>query len=113
MAVNVICDNPQQLLGEIKSAVTSGRVKTWQLDKDGDFTHSPPQWLYKAWLHPNVEADRLTFNILGATTERTSKQVYAVYHGRFIEMLLTHFDEKFESASATALATTEDVVTGE
>jgi hypothetical protein len=36
--------------------------------------------------------------------------VYAVYHGRFIEMLLAHFDEQMSGAAATAMPTTADVV---
>jgi predicted nucleic acid-binding protein len=35
---------------------------------------------------------------------------YAVYHGRFIEMLLTHFDLKFTQARASALPETGDIV---
>jgi hypothetical protein len=31
-----------------------------------------------------------------------TKVIYGVYHGRFIEMLLTHFDDSFTSATATA-----------
>jgi hypothetical protein len=31
-----------------------------------------------------------------------TKTIYGVYHGRFIEMLLTHFDNEFSAASATA-----------
>jgi len=35
-------------------------------------------------------------------------EAYAVYHGRFIEMLLAHFDEGFSEAFATAQATGDD-----
>lgn len=31
-----------------------------------------------------------------------TKPIYGVYHGRFIEMLLTHFDDSFASVAATA-----------
>lgn len=31
------------------------------------------------------------------------KEIYGIYHGRFIEMLLSHFDDSFSNASATAL----------
>ena len=39
-----------------------------------------------------------------------SKEAYAVYHGRFIEMLLAHFDEEFSEAFGTAKATKDDRV---
>ena len=35
-------------------------------------------------------------------------EAYAVYHGRFIEMLLAHFDDDFSEAFATAQASGED-----
>jgi len=110
MAVKVICNNPLQLLSEIKSAIANGNIQTWQLDKDGDFTHAPVQWQYKAWMRPRITPGLLTFNILGPSKSTLSKEVYGVYHGRFIEMLLTHFDVKFSEATASALATTGDVI---
>jgi hypothetical protein len=111
MAVTVVCNNPGQLLNEIKAAIASGVIQTWLLDNEGDFTHSPPQWKFKAWLRPRVAPSILTFNILAPTTEKMSKEIYGIYHGRFIEMLLAHFDLKFVSATASALATTGDVIT--
>jgi len=40
-------------------------------------------------------------------------QLYGLYHGRFIEMLLTHFDKDFDKVYATALAKAgEDIVDG-
>lgn len=110
MAVRVFCDNPAQLLNEIKLGIRTGKIETWTVDSDGDFTHSPEQWKHKAWFRPAIEEDKLRFNILPQRALRMSKEVYAVYHGRLIEMLLAHFDEKFSRATATALPTTGDSV---
>ena len=110
MAVRVFCSNPQQLLSDIKAAIKAGTVQTWAVDSDGDFTHSPDQWRYKAWLHPSVQTDRLIFQILGRKSEKMSKEIYAIYHGRFIEMLLAHFDNKFTLANASALPTDGDQI---
>ena len=110
MAVIVICDNPQGLLNQIKKGIASGTIVTWLQDTDGDFTHSPDQWRNEAWFRPSVQQDRLVFNILGNRTKRMSKVTYAVFHGRFIEMLLTHFDESFTRAIGTALAVQGDWV---
>jgi hypothetical protein len=104
MAVRAICNNPQQLLGQLKAAIRAGTVKTWQLDQDGDLTHSPEQWRGKAWFRPSVETGVLVFKILGRQSVAMTTEVYAVYHGRLIEMLLAHFDDKFTSAVATAQA---------
>jgi hypothetical protein len=37
--------------------------------------------------------------------------VYAVYHGRFIEMALAHFDSQFGEGAATAMPTAADKIT--
>ena len=110
MAVRVFCAQPQKLLNEIKAAIRVGSIQTWTLDKDGDFTHSPQQWANKAWFRTTVGIDRLVFRILGQTTQRMSRRVYGVYHGRFIEMLLDHFDEKFSHVTATAMPDDGDLV---
>jgi hypothetical protein len=110
MAIRVFCDEPQSLLKEIKAAVRDRRIPTWKVDDDGDFTHTPIQWENLAWLRPRVLDDRIVFNIVGATTKTMSRATYGVYHGRFIEMLLTHFDEKFSRTTATALPVTGDVL---
>ena len=113
MAVNVICKNPQQLLNGIQAAVQNGSVQKWQVDSDGDFTYIPEPWNKKAWFRPEVSVGKLVFHILGQKTQRMSTSVYAVYHGRLIEMLLTHFDRSFSRASATALPTIGDAVGAE
>jgi hypothetical protein len=109
-AVRVFCDNPQQLLNEIKAAIRAGTVQTWLMDGDGDFTHSPEQWKNKAWFRPIGQDDRLTLRIIGRKTGKMSKEIYGVYHGRFVEMLLAHFDLKFTRATATALPADGDWV---
>jgi hypothetical protein len=110
MAVMVSCANPQGLLNKIKSAIQGGTVQTWSVDSDGDFTHTPEQWRYEAWFRPSIEQDKLVFFVLGKRTQAMSKAVYGVYHGRLIEMLLTHFDVDFTQAIATALPMHRDWV---
>lgn len=105
MAVNVQTDSPEELLNSIYSAIEDGTIQTWESDQDGDFTHSPHQWKNKAWLRPSIEGGDLVLNILWPQGQKLSKEVYAVYHGRFIEMLLAHFDDSFSDANATALLT--------
>lgn len=103
-------NNPQGLLAAMKKAIDQGHVATWKYDTDGDFTHSPDQWRGKAWLRPKVVAGELQFGILFPRGEQATKEVYAVYHGRFIEMAMTHFDNSFRKASGTAQAVTPDVI---
>lgn len=110
MAVRVFTDYPTALLDEIKVGIRAGSVKTWQLDTDGDLTHSPEQWRKKAWIRPRTEEDKLVFNILGPKGRRMSSAVYAVYHGRLIEMLLRHFDQRINWTSATAFPVDGDLI---
>lgn len=110
MAVTVYCNNPGELLENIKSKIGDGNIETWKIDSAGDFTHTPEQWIYQAWMRPKIYEDHLTFIILGSTKMKMSKTVYGIYHGRFIEMLLTHFDRQFTRVYATSLPTSNDIV---
>jgi hypothetical protein len=112
MSVRVLCSNPQQLVNEIKAAIRAGKVVTWELDSDGDFTHTPEQWKNKAWFHAVLESDKVIFRILGRKSHRMTTGEYAAYHGHFIEMLLNHFDGKFSTAAATAQASDGDALGG-
>lgn len=104
MALHFKTDKPQKLLNTFKKAIDDGHVKTWSYDKDGDFTHATEQWKDKAWLRPRVISGRsLTLNILGPKNQKISSEVYAIYHGRFIEAMLRHCDELFSSGTASAL----------
>jgi hypothetical protein len=101
MALTVKTPQPAQLLAKIKKAIDDKKIDTWSYDPDGDFTHNPPQWKGKAWLKPKIEQGELTFGILGQKDVQMLREVYGVYHGRFIEMLLVHFQQDFTLASAT------------
>ena len=94
---------PKKLLNSIKTAVDERLIRTWSYDADDHFTHTPPQWEDKAFLRPKVVAgERLEMRISFAANSSNTTELYAVYHGRFIEMLLAHFDHLFSSASASA-----------
>lgn len=108
MAIKVSTSSPSALLSKIKKAVDDGKVRSWSYDKDGDFTHDSEQWSKKAWLRPKTYQGELRFGILGVEGTQMTKQVYGLYHGRFIDMLLTHFDDDFSSATATAHKTEPD-----
>lgn len=112
MAVTVSTNDPAGLLAAIKAAINGEEVRTWSYDTDGDFTHTAEQWKNKAWLRPRLEEGCLVLNILAPRASNMSTTVYAVYHGRFVEMLLTHFDSKFKRAEASALPIRPDKVKG-
>lgn len=112
MAITVYTDKPRELLAAIKRSVDDNAVRTWGYDGDGDFTHTAEQWKNRAWLRPRVEVGSLILNVLTPKGQTLSTELYAIYHGRFIEMLLAHFDNRFAQATASALPTSPDRVSG-
>ena len=108
MAVIVKTSKPSELLKAIRKAIDDKTIETWSYDADGDFTHTPPQWDKKAWLRPKAYPDEVRLGILGPKDMKLSKSIYGVYHGRFIEMLLDHFDTAFTLATASAKKTEPD-----
>jgi hypothetical protein len=109
MAIQVKTGNPQGLLDAIYEAIDQSRIETWSYDDDGDFIHDTPdrQWVGAAWLRPVAGVSMLALNTVPSRAG-LSEEAYAVYHGRFIEMLLAHFDEQFSDAKATAQLTPDE-----
>lgn len=115
MAVKIKTGNPSDLLAQIKRGINEGKIVTWSYETHNNkqyFSHdtSDKQWKGKAWLLPSIDGDTLVFNIIKPQGQNVSTVAYSVYHGRFIEMLLAHFDKDFSIAWATAMPTTGDVV---
>ena len=112
MAITIATSSPQQLLDNIKKAIANDKIKTWDVDGDGDFTHTAQQWRYRAWLRPRVSTGSLRLTILAPKDTTMSKATYAIYHGRFIESVLSHFDEQVSSLHASAMPEEGDIVKG-
>lgn len=110
MALIIKTTNPSGLLAEIKKSIDSKAIETWSYDSDNDFTHTAEQWIKKAWLRPKIYTGELRFGILGRKDTALTKLVYAIYHGRFAEMLLNHFDKEFSEVKATAMPIDIDVI---
>ena len=109
MALTVYTKDPTGLLKAIRKAIDEKKVETWAYDSDGDFTHTPEQWRAKAWLRPVVLQGGLAFGLIGQKDIQMTKVIYGLYHGRFTEMLLVHFDQNFSNVSSTALEDSVDV----
>lgn len=110
MALRVFLREPIDLVDSIKKLIDSKKVSTWSYDSEGDFTHNVDQWRYKAWIRPRLSEDsnQVLFNILGRNDKTMTKSEYAVFHGRFAEMLLIHFDMQISRIELTALPTSTD-----
>lgn len=110
MAIYVKTDNPSELVTHIREGISNNNIETWLCDSAGDFTHDTDQWRYHAWMTPFVENERVVFGIICRKDRNLSIAEYAVYHGRFAEMLLRHFDKICKDIEITPLATRYDVV---
>lgn len=112
MSVIVKTKQPHRLVKRIKELIDNNEIDTWEYDSDGDFTHSPDQWHNHCWMHPHVTqaGEEVVFAIIGRIHFDITTTEYAVYHGRFIEMLLSHFDTMIRSAEATSMPTKYDII---
>jgi hypothetical protein len=110
MAVRFETVDPDELLSAIKSAIDEGHIETWSYDDDDDFTHTARQWEREAWMRPTIKDDQLIFNIVAPINSSITVEIYAIYHGRFIEMALAHVDHLFSSACASAQAEDDDII---
>lgn len=109
MSIIVKTKNPNTLVAKIKEYIDEKKIDTWIYDSDGDFTHNVVQWEFHAWLRPIIpDENTIIFAIIGRNDKKMSVVEYAVYHGRFIEMLLSHFDKQCQSMEATPLPTKHD-----
>jgi hypothetical protein len=100
MAINIQAGDPAGLFSAIKKAIDEKSIATWSYDGDGDFTHTPAQWDKRAWLRPSIETGQLNLMLIWPKGAEESKVVSGIYQGRFIEMLVDHFDKKFTKVSA-------------
>jgi len=110
MSITIATADPRKLLDDIKVAIGEGRVKAWSFDDDGDFTHTATQWRYRAWLRPRLLGGYLILTIMAPEDTAMSKAVYATYHGRFIESVLSRFDTQIDWLRASALPEDGDLV---
>ncbi len=110
MSIRFRAPNPAQLLDSFKKAIKDGKITTWTCNTNGDFTHKADQWKNKAWLRPTTTASELVFKILPPQGSTVSTVVYGYYHGHIIETMLTHFDDQFYSADASATVRDGDQV---
>ena len=110
MAIYVKTDGPSELVKRIREGIENHTIETWLCDDVGDFTHDTDQWRYHAWMRPFIEEDRVVFGILCRKDRNLTITEYAIYHGRFVEMLLRHFDKICIDIQVSPLATKYDIV---
>lgn len=110
MSIYVNTQEPNSLVEKIKNDIEQKKIDTWSVDNDGDFTHSAEQWRNRAWFRAKIEEGRVVFFIICRKDKNMSVLDYGIYHGRFVEMLLNHYDKDCKSIEVTPLASKYDIV---
>jgi len=110
MSITFNTSDPHGLLAAFKKAIDNRHVVTWSYDKDGDFTHNTEQWKKKAWLRPRIGNGELRLGIIKPKNQSISWEIYAIYHGRFIESMTAHLHDRFSHSFATATPNSDDLV---
>ena len=90
MSVTISTQEPAVLLAAIKKSIESTDVKTWEIDKNGGFIHTPPQWKDLAWFVPTIGEGTLTFSLKAPDGTKVNRGQFAAIHGHLAEMLLSH-----------------------
>jgi hypothetical protein len=104
MSLLFTTNKPETLLARLRLCVEQKHIETWAYDERGDFTHTPDQWRFKAWMRPYVVNEGLAFGIVSRSDEPLRKGTYGVYHGRLAECVTNHADDLFNVVVQTALA---------
>lgn len=108
MAIIITCKNSVSLRNSIIDAIMNGIEDSWIIDEMGDFTLSSPQFKYEAWLRPNITDTGIVFGIIGQENVKLTSYNYAIFHSRFVEFLLFHFDDSCENISISPMPTIYD-----
>lgn len=110
MALYFATSNPSKLLNAFKKGIDDKSIVTWSYDLDGDFTHTPQQWNKMAWFRPRIVEGKLIFSIIKPVNTKLSSEIYAIFHGRFVEAMLAHCDDLFSECKASSLPAENDQV---
>lgn len=107
MAIKLIIKDGTTDLGDtIRDLIDEKKLLNWEYDVEGDFTLSSVQWRNKAWFRiykDEKNPNSIKFGIIGRKEQSMGRTLYAVYHGRFAEMLLSHFDRKISNMEITPM----------
>lgn len=98
--IKVETTDPAGLIKKIDAGIEKGDIETWKRQVHEGvkyYTHSPVQWNQKGYLRPESVKGQLLLYFVWPKESDKSKAVSGVYHGRFSEMLCSHFPDLFSS----------------
>lgn len=92
MAILIRTKHAQSIINRLKEQINNNQIPTWAYDSEGDFMFIDAPVV--AWMRPVVGSNRLDFYIVGRKDMEISVEEYALFHSRFVEMLLTYFSQE-------------------
>ena len=103
MKIKIITKQPRALLDALKKMMDDQELKTWKVDSSKTnpilFNHTPEQWLDQVLLKPTINIDNeyllIEINHWAHIGEPDDKKAGYVL-GRFIEILIVHFQKYYE-----------------
>jgi hypothetical protein len=100
MKIIAYTSNPITLKNAIDKKITDKELKTWEIvtnnKKENLYSHMREQWKEKAMSKPYIYKDRVEFNIRWwKKNEEPNDETKGYIVGRFVEILMVHFKDKF------------------
>ena len=99
MEIIVRTKRPSILIESIEKDINDGELKTWEIKKNNKgetlFNHIPDQWSDKALLKPYITDEKLTLKIAWWDGHEPEENIKGYILGRFIEVLMVHYRDKF------------------
>lgn len=102
----------KELPTKIQDKIESIPNFPWSIDSSGDFVYRKLPWKFQAWMRVKLqrESKKIVFGIVGRKDKMLTTTEYAIYHGRFAEMLLYTCDKYIEKIEISSLATKDDSI---
>lgn len=103
MAIFIKTQYPKKLNESLDKAISNHEILTWMKDEDGDYTITREQWKFHAWFKLYIEDKKIIFGIIQSQKYEMTRELYAIYHGRLVVTLLSHFDSMIDEINVTSM----------
>ena len=111
MAIIIKTKNPHLLLDKIYEAIDTRKAEKWLRTADGFLTYGSFSMKGEAFFKPQiwVDDDELRFGLLKRKGRKhMTTKIYATFHTKLVEILLSQFDTLFYNVTVSATRTEPD-----
>jgi len=103
MELVVYTDSPQDIIEKFNDDIKKKSITDWERNANGDYTYvieGKGPYYKKAWIHVEKleEEDKFRMTLKGIKGDKSLKKetIQGVYFGRFIEMLISRFEQEID-----------------